>query len=251
MPFCRNTPTGYVRILGDRTSIHIGILGTDKMTPRIFAIPLLAVFLAACQPGDTARPVPSVQQIGSDLKCSSGDHGYADPVGWGFCYPQHWKYNVRAQPSADLRGLQELDITFDITDVPCVTPSPVAGQGTPQPICDPDILCVTPSASPGSSGQPSPVCTPQVGLFGYMIVSTYQRAGSPNLASWLQDDLRPVPDATPITWGNAVEAVRLADGRRVALTASQVIVLDLRSGVGNLDLESAMSSRLATWKFYY
>jgi hypothetical protein len=30
-----------------------------------------------------------------------------------------------------------------------------------------------------------------------------------------------------------------------------VIVLDLRSGAGNLDLEAAMSSRLDKWKFYY
>ena len=84
-----------------------------------------------------------------------------------------------------------------------------------------------------------------------MIVSTYQRSGAPNLDSWLQEDLRPAPAATPISWGNAAEAVRLDDGRRVALTPSQVIVLDLRSGVGNLDLEAAISSRLATWKFYY
>ena len=221
------------------------------MTPRIFAIPLLAVLLAACQPGDTNRPVPSVQQLGSDLKCSSQDHGYADPVGWGFCYPQHWKYNLRAQPSVDIRGLQELDITFDITDVPCVTPSPVAGQPSPEPVCDPDILCATPSASPGSTDTPPAVCTPQVGLFGYMIVSTYQRKGSPNLTSWLEDDMRPAPNATPISWGNAAEAVRLDDGRRVALTPTQVVVLDLRSGSGNLDLEAAMSSRLSTWKFYY
>jgi hypothetical protein len=221
------------------------------MTSRIVTIPLLAVLLAACQPGDTNRPVPSVQQLGSDLKCSKQDHGYADPVGWGFCYPQHWKYNLRAQPSVDIRGLQELDITFDITDVPCVTPSPVAGQPSPPPVCDPDVLCVTPSASPGSTDTPAPVCTPQVGLFGYMIVSTYQRKGSPNLTSWLQDDMRPAPNATPISWGNAAEAVRLDDGRRVALTPTQVVVLDLRSGAGNLDLDAAMASRLSTWKFYY
>lgn len=221
------------------------------MIPRMFTIPLLAVLLVACQPGNSDRPTPSVNQIGSDLKCASGDHAYADPVGWGFCYPQHWKYNLRAQPDVDVRGLQKLDITFDITDVPCVTPSAPAGQPAPQPVCDPDILCVTATPSPGSTDTPAPVCTPQVGLFGYMIVSTYQRSGSPNLASWMQDDLRPAPTATPITWGNAVEAVRLDDGRRVALTPTQVIVLDLRSGVGNLDLEAAMSSRLGTWKFYY
>ena len=92
---------------------------------------LLAVLLAACQPGNTDRPVPSVNQIGSDLKCSSGDHGYADPAGWGFCYPADWKYTLRAQPSQDLRGLQELDVTFDITSVPTVNGSPLPSCPTP------------------------------------------------------------------------------------------------------------------------
>jgi hypothetical protein len=216
---------------------------------RIFAIPLLAAVLVACQ-GTDNRPVPSVNQIGSDLKCQGKDHAYADPVGWGFCYPEHWKYNLRAQPSVDARGLQELDITFDITDVPCVLSSPTAAQPTPQPVCDPDILCLTPTPSPGQP-TPEPVCTPQVGLFGYMIVSTYQRGGAPSLASWVTDDLKLDATGTPITWGNSAEAVRLDDGRRVALTPTQVVVLELHSGVGNLDLEAAMGSRLASWKFYY
>src|SRR5205814_8405545 len=111
LPFAVITVRSYVAILGDRTSTRIGILGTDKMNPRfrIFAIPLLAVVLAACQLGQDSHPVPSVNQIGSDLKCQGKEHAYADPVGWGFCYPEHWKYNVRAQPSVDARGLQELD----------------------------------------------------------------------------------------------------------------------------------------------
>jgi hypothetical protein len=37
----------------------------------------------------------------------------------------------------------------------------------------------------------------------------------------------------------------------VALTPTQVVVLELHSGVGNLDLETAMASRLNSWKFYY
>ena len=218
---------------------------------RLCAIPLLAVLLFACQTGPQNRPVPSVNQIGSDLKCPVGDHGYADPVGWGFCYPEHWKYNLRAQPSVDARGLQELDITFDITNVPCVTPSPTAANPSPKPVCDPDIVCLTPSPSPGQP-TPQPVCTPQVGLFAYMIVSTYQRGGAPDLATWIQQDMKPAPKSfEPISWGNAAEAVRLSDGRRVALTAGQVVVLDMRSGTGNLDLEAAMSTRLSRWKFYY
>ena len=205
------------------------------MIPRTFAIPLLAVVaLAACQPGNTNRPAPSVQQLGADLKCSSGDHGYADPAGWGFCYPGDWRYQVRAQPSVDIRGFQELDITFDITNTPTV-------NGSPLPACP----------SPAPPPQTPAVCSTTAGLFAFMIISTYERKGSPNLASWIQDDLKPAPNGTAITWGNSVEAVRLDDGRRVALTPTQVVVLDLRSGSGNLDLETDMSSRLATWKFYY
>ena len=204
------------------------------MTFRIFTIPLLAVLLVACQPGDTNRPTPSVNQIGSDLKCASGDHAYADPVGWGFCYPGDWKYNLRAQSSVDRRGLAELDITFDITNIPTVNGSPLPACPSPPP----------PPRTPA-------VCSVEAGLFGYMIISTYERGGSPDLSSWLTDVVSPVRTGTPITWGNAAAAVRLADGRRVALTRTQVVILDLRSGLNNLDLEAAMSSRLNTWKFYY
>jgi len=35
------------------------------------------------------------------------------------------------------------------------------------------------------------------------------------------------------------------------LTAHHVVILDLHSGQGHLDLESQMSSRLNTWKFMY
>lgn len=201
---------------------------------RTLAVPLLATLLVACQPGGTDRPVPSVNQIGSDLKCASGDHGYADPAGWGFCYPADWKYTLRAQPSVDMRGLQELDVTFDITSIPTV-------NGSPLPPCP----------SPAPAPQNPPVCSTTVGQFAYMIVSTYQRAGVPDVASFLQRDVSPVRVGTPISWGNAVQAVRLDDNRRVALTPTQVVILDLRSGVGNLDLEAAMSSRLDKWKFYY
>jgi len=56
----------------------------------------------------------------------------------------------------------------------------------------------------------------------------------------------------PISWGNALAAAQdPATGKRYALTQHQVIVLELRSGQGNLDLEGAMASRLDTWKFVY
>jgi len=209
------------------------------MTPRMrfLTVPLLAIVLAACQlgPQDT-RPVPSVRQIGSDLKCSSGDHGYEDPVGWGFCYPGTWQYILKSQSTT--APIPELDLVFDITDLPCGA----AGKGTPQPPC----------ASPVT--------------FGVIIVSTYSRNNAPSLAAWVQANLTPSsspspsagsspvaaspspsPSIEPITWGNAQEAGRLPDGRRIALTPQQVVILTLHPG--NLDLETAMAARLDTWKF--
>jgi hypothetical protein len=82
-----------------------------------------------------------------------------------------------------------------------------------------------------------------------MIISTYDRAGAPDLATWIQTNLGPLKDQQPIVWGNATEADRLSDGRRVALTPNRVVVMELRSTVGQLDLEAAMSTRLSTWKF--
>jgi hypothetical protein len=170
--------------------------------------------------------VPSVSQIGSGLKCDAGDHQFEDPqTQWGFCYPGTWKYNERSQASASPPGL---DLTFDITDIACATPPP--GSGTP-------------------SVRPS--CSPNAGLFAFMIISTYERGGATSLASWMQANVSPPPALQPISWGDSAEAARLADGRRVALTAHYVVILDLRSGTGQLDLEKEMSSRLGTWRFRY
>jgi hypothetical protein len=67
----------------------------------------------------------------------------------------------------------------------------------------------------------------------------------------MQANLTPVPVGQVIQWGNATEADRLSDGRRIALTQHQVVIMDLRSGVGQLDLEAEMSARLSTWKFSF
>jgi len=216
---------------------------------RKMTFALLALVLVACQPGTNTHPVPSVVQIGADLHCTGGDHGFEDTqVGWGFCYPATWKYNERAQSVS----ANELDLTFDITDIPCASPSPVAGNASPRPLC-----------SPGA------------GLFAFMIVSTYSRGNSANLAAWVQTNLTPAqptpsPQASPtsqvspsplpsqspmvllpIVWGNSTEAALMPDGRRIALTLHQVVIMDLRSGQGLLDLEAQMSKRLGTWKFVY
>ena len=189
--------------------------------PRLTFVALAMVLATAgCQPGSGNHPVPSVPQIGADLKCASGDHGYEDQqAGWGFCYPGTWRYIERSQASQSPPGL---DLTFDITDFSCSSPPP--GGGAPQ-------------------------CSPDAGLFAFMVVSTYERGGAPDLATWIQTNLTSPPTTEPISWGNSVEAVQLADGRRVALTPHHVVIMDLRPGP--LDLETKMSSRLGTWKFSF
>ena len=204
---------------------------------------IVALFvLAGCQPGPNPRPVPSVSQIGSELKCLNGDHGYSDlQAGWGFCYPATWQYRIRAQ-SYQSPDPRELDVTFDITDVPCTTASAAPGEASPKPVCSGDA-----------------------GLFAFMIVSTFDRGGAPSLAAWqanarVASAARVASVLETIKWGNAVEAAKLADGRRIALTPLHVVILELRSGSGNgcttpqgspcyLDLEASMSPRLSTWKF--
>ncbi|TAN32828.1 hypothetical protein EPN29_07330 [bacterium] len=169
--------------------------------------------------------MPTVAQIGGDLKCAGGDHGFSDfQAGWGFCYPGTWQYVEKSQGSQS-PAPPSLDLTFDITDIPCATPP--------------------------SGASAAPVCSPNAGLFAFMIISTYERGDAPNLSAWAQANLTSVPAMQPISWGNAVEAARLPDGRRIALTQHHVVILDLHSGQGHLDLEAEMSSRLDTWQFTY
>jgi hypothetical protein len=196
---------------------------TPPALPRkTLALAALLVTLAGCQPGQNPRPVPSVAQIGGDLKCVNGDHGFEDlQAGWGFCYPGTWRYNERSQGSQSPQGL---DLTFDITNIPC-------------------------TSTPGSNN--APVCSPNAGLFAFMIISTYVRGGATDLDSWVRANLSPAQAMEPITWGNANEAARFADGRRIALTPHHVVIMDLHSGEGLLDLEAEMSSRLDTWRFLY
>ena len=185
---------------------------TPLPIPRTVIAALAMFALAGCQPG-TARPVPSVPQIGSGLKCASRDEGYEDPQGaWGFCYPGTWKYTPHAQSSASPSGF---DLVLDVFNDPC-----------------------------GHTG-----CGPGEGDFAIIVVSTYTRGTAPDLASWVSTNLGAGQQLQPITWGNAVEAAQLADGRRIALTQHQVVILDLRSGP--LNLEPDMSSRLNTWKFSF
>ena len=192
-----------------------------RLTSSLF----LLLLLNACQSGPVTHPTPSVAQIGGDLKCPTGDHAFEDAqAGWGFCYPGTWLYVERANSSTNPT---RLDLTFSITDVPCVPGTPI----------------------PGAS--PRPVCSAGAGRFGFMIVSTYERGSTADIASWMMANLKPLPVGQPIQWGDAAEANQLNDGRRIALTAHHVVILDLRSAKDGLDLEAQMSARLNTWKFLF
>lgn len=194
-----------------------------RKPPAAVAVALCALAcLAGCVPGSNPRPVPSVPQIGGDLKCSAGDHGYADQqFGWGFCYPNTWRYTEKVQATDAPSGV---DLTFDIT---CLSD------------------CKPPCPADSTPAQ----CQTQPGLFGYMIISTDDRKGASDLTGWLAANLNGAKVTDTISWGNSVEAVKLADGRRAALTPHNVVILDLHPSP--LDLEGEMSSRLDTWRFTY
>ena len=206
---------------------------TPLPIPRKILAAVALVALAGCQPS-SPHPVPSVPQIGGNLKCAQGDHGYEDlQGGWGFCYPGTWKYRQRSQSSQSPPGF---DLTFDITYVPA-TPTPCPSAAT--------LPSASPTASPASPAAPASPCA---GDFAYMIISTYQRGDAASLAGWTALNMKSVQLET-ISWGNALEAARLSDGRRIALTPHNVVILDLHSGL--LNLETEMSSRLSTWKFSF
>jgi hypothetical protein len=95
------------------------------------------------------------------------------------------------------------------------------------------------------------VCSPNAGLFAFMIISTYLRGSSASIADWARANPGLAQTGETISWGNAVEAIKLADGRRIAFTPHHVVIMALHSGQGNLDLEAQMSTRLNTWKFTF
>jgi hypothetical protein len=98
-----------------------------------------------------------------------------------------------------------------------------------------------------------------------MVISTYERGNSANVADWLQANgkdasISPTAVLTAIEWGDSIEAYKMGDGRRIALTQHHVVLLDLHCGTsagacdpnqGHLDLEALMSARLQTWKFTF
>jgi hypothetical protein len=185
---------------------------------------VLFLALAGCQPiGAPPKPHPTVSSMQSGLHCAPGDHAYTDAqLGWGFCYPGTWRFSERFQASERPVGT---DTAFDVVNAP-------------------------PCAPPVQGGQPQ--CPPDSGLFAFMIIGTYERGSSPDLADWLGAEAPADQQTAPVTWGNAIEAVQVkGTTRRYAMTQHQVVLLDLRSGAGNLDLEAEMSTRLSTWNFSF
>ena len=148
---------------------------------------------------------PQVSTQGAGTACDAADHGLFEAgIGWSFCYPGTWKFQERLQPTTSPKGV---DATFDITDA-------------------------SPRGSPGS------------GDFGFLIISTDQIAGAPDLKTWVATNIGAVT-LTPISWGNAREAAVDTAGRRFALTAHHVVEMDVRGDA----ISAEMAKRLVTWKF--
>lgn len=90
------------------------------------------------------------------------------------------------------------------------------------------------------------------GLFGFMIIGSYDRHGAASLHDWLATNAPDDQDTTSIQWGNAVEAVQVTGQlKRYAMTKNRVYLLNEREGAGNLDLEAEMSKRLGNWYFSF
>jgi hypothetical protein len=97
-----------------------------------------------------------------------------------------------------------------------------------------------------------PNSDPSRGLYGFIIIGTYERGDSATLAQWLAANADPKVATQPITWGNAVEAAYApAISTRYALTDHHVVELILHTASDNLDLNGALAPRLANWRFTY
>ena len=181
-------------------------------TPRLFFVLLVSLALTACA---GSQPQPAQQAAANPNQgCTGSDHGLSEQeLGWQFCYPASWRFIEKLQGSDAPTGV---DTTFDITD----------------------------TASGGGNG-----------LFGFMIVGTYERGSQATLRQWLAANYaayRGSSKLETIQWGNALDAaVDPASGKRFALTEHHVVVLELKAGQGNLDLNTAMTGRLSSWKFAY
>ena len=89
------------------------------------------------------------------------------------------------------------------------------------------------------------------GLFGFMIIGSYNRGSSASLREWLGANAPDDTDTQPIQWGNSKDAVAVnGQLKRYAMTAQRVYLMNIREGAGNLDLDHAMQERLGYWLFF-
>jgi hypothetical protein len=182
--------------------------------PRCLLLAVLAIVaLGACQQSPPHTPPPTSSAL--VLHCAKGDSGEInEQLGWGFCVPSTWRAlgGPKTQRTQVPNGV---DTVYDITDF---------AQG------------------------------PNNGLFGVMIISTDERGSAANLQDWVTQNEGAGLHLQPAQWGNATEALQEVGGqhpRWFALTPHHVVILELHSGQGNLDLNAAMAPRLGTWRFTY
>ena len=88
------------------------------------------------------------------------------------------------------------------------------------------------------------------GLFGFMIIGSYDRGNAASLNDWLAANAPDDADTSPIQWGNSAEAAAVnGQLKRYALGSHRVYLMNIREGAGNLDLDTAMKQRLQYWIF--
>ena len=177
-------------------------------------LPAVAVLVAAaCQQSSSGTPPPTSRP--AEVQCAKGDAAEVnDALGWAFCVPSTWRAlgGPKTQRTDAPKGV---DTVYDITDF-----------------------------APG----------PNNGLFGVMIISTDDRGSTASLQDWVDQNIGKGLNLQSVQWGNAQAALQEVGGphpRWFALTPHHVVVLELHSGQGNLDLNAVMAPRLSTWKFTY
>jgi hypothetical protein len=88
------------------------------------------------------------------------------------------------------------------------------------------------------------------GLFGFLIIGSYDRGNAVSLKDWLAANAPDDADTAPIQWGNSTEAAAVnGQLKRYALSPHRVYLMNIREGAGNLDLDAAMKQRLQYWIF--
>ncbi|MGH7776141.1 MAG: hypothetical protein ACREPI_03065 [Candidatus Dormibacterales bacterium] len=147
---------------------------------------------------------------GAGVACPSGDHPLADTQ-LGWSFCYPASWRFRERAQSSPAPVG-MDLTFDITD-------------------------------DSATG-------PDRGLFGYMIIGTYERGSNASLQDWVASNVGNAPGLQPLAWGNAQEAAFLpSTSQWFALTGHHVVELTVREGAGNLPLTAEMRQGFSTWRF--